>query len=104
MSTAIQDLKDKIELDVLRRINDLERDVEYLRNKVLYDIPSKSEWKRESSDISENVKFESELVAELQIQNALLKSQIKDLRTLLSATKPGFVAQRVNEVGDEGYW
>jgi len=43
MSTAIQELKDKIDFDVLRRINDLERDVRYLRNKVLYDVPSKSE-------------------------------------------------------------
>jgi len=49
MSTAIQELKDKIDFDVLRRINDLERDVRYLRNKVLYDVPSKSERVQENT-------------------------------------------------------
>ena len=104
MSTAFQELKDKIEFDVLRRINDLERDVGYLRNKVLYDMPSKSERVQENTADNESKRVDHELISELKLQNALLKSQVNELRNLLLAFEKGAAVEKLKEADNEGYW
>jgi len=104
MSTAVQELKDQIEFDVIRRINDLERDVRYLRNKVLYDVPNKSERVQEITADCENKRADSELISELKLQNALLKSQVNELRKLLLAFEKGAAVEKLKEKDDEGYW
>jgi len=104
MSTAVQELKDRIEFDVLRRINDLERDVRDLQNKVLYDVLSKSEKVRENTDDCESTKIEHELVSELKLQNTLLKSQVNKLKRLLLAFEKKDSVEKLKETGSEGYW
>ena len=104
MSTAVQELKDKIEFDVLRRINDLERDVRHLRNKVLYDVPSKSQRVQENTDDCESTRVDHELVSELKLQNALLKSQVNEVKKLLLAFEKGAAVEQLKETDGEGYW
>lgn len=104
MSTAVQELKDKIEFDVLRRINELERDVRYLRNKVLYDVPSQSERVQENTADCESKRVDQEHVSELRLQNALLKSQVNELRKLLLAFEKGTAVEKLKETDGKGYW
>jgi hypothetical protein len=104
MTTTIQELKDQIELDVLRRINDLEHELSYLRNKVHYDSLSKSERMREKPSDGGDVRVYQDLIAELKLQHSLLQDQVNELRALLINCKERAMAEKSKKNDDGGYW
>lgn len=82
MTTSIKEVKDQIEFDILHRIRNLEHEVQKLRDKVLYDVPSKSERRQKIIDECQPVGDSQELIARLKLQNVLLKYQVNKLRGL----------------------
>jgi hypothetical protein len=104
VATTIQDLKDLIELDMLRRINKLEQDVRDLQDKVKYDILSKSERMQESLGDCEDAGVNQELIAELKLQNSMLQGQVNELKELCLICEKRAEAKESQESDDEGYW